>query len=93
MSKTEIIAKVAEKAGVSKKVATDVVNAFISSVTDEIANGGSVQIIGFGTFAAKEKPARTCRNLRTGETFVSPAKKVPVFKPGSQLKETVKNGK
>ena len=92
-NKNQIIANVAEKANVSKKVATDVVNAFLSSVTEELASGESVQMIGFGSFVVKEKAARQYRNLRTGEMIDAPATKVPAFKAGAQLKAAVKGDK
>ena len=91
-NKTEFIANVANKANVSKKVAAEVVNAVIDSVTEELANGGSVQITGFGSFVAKDRPERQCKNPRTGETVTVPATKVPAFKAGNQLKTAVKEG-
>ena len=89
-TKTEIIAATAQKANVSKKVAADIVNAFLDAVTEELAAGGSVQLTGFGTFLAKDRAERQGKNLHTGETITIPAAKVPAFKAGNQLKTAVK---
>ena len=89
MNKTELIAAVAEKAGLSKKDADAAVSAVFDAVTAELAKGEKVQLIGFGTFEVRERAAKTGRNPRTGETMTSPASKVPAFKAGAALKNAV----
>ena len=89
MNKTELVAGVAEKAGLTKKDAEKVVNALFDSVQQELVAGGKVQMIGFGTFEVKERAARKGRNPRTGEDIEIPASKNPVFKAGKALKDAV----
>ena len=89
MNKTELIAAVAEKAGLSKKDADAAVSAVFDAVTAELAKGEKVQLIGFGTFEVRERAAKTGRNPRTGETMTIPASKVPAFKAGKALKDAV----
>ena len=89
MNKTELIAAVAEKAGLSKKDADAAVSAVFDAVTAELAKGEKVQLIGFGTFEVRERAAKTGRNPRTGETITIPASKVPAFKAGAALKNAV----
>lgn len=90
MNKTELVAAVAAKAGISKKDADAAVSAVFASVTDALANGDKVQLIGFGTFEVRSRNAKTARNPRTGETMTVPATKVPAFKAGAALKAAVK---
>jgi len=73
----------------TKKDTEKVVNAFIDVVQDALARGDTVAILGFGTFLARERPAREGRNPRTGEPIQIPATKVPVFRPGRVLRESV----
>ncbi len=89
MNKTELIAAVAEKAGLSKKDADAAVSAVFDAVTAELAKGEKVQLIGFGTFEVRERAAKQGRNPRTGETMTIPASKVPAFKAGAALKNAV----
>lgn len=89
MNKTELIAAVAEKAGLSKKDADAAVSAVFDAVTAELAKGEKVQLIGFGTFEVRERAAKTGRNPRTGEKMTIPASKVPAFKAGAALKNAV----
>lgn len=89
MNKTELVANVAEKAGMPKKNAEKAVNAFFSTVQQALVEGDKVQIIGFGTFEVKERAARTGRNPRTGQDIKIPASKNPVFKAGKALKDAV----
>ena len=90
MNKTELVAAVAEKAGISKKDADAAVAAVVASVTDALAKGEKVQLIGFGTFETRARAAKQARNPRTGETMTVPATRVPAFKAGAALKEAVK---
>lgn len=89
MNKTELIAAVAEKAEISKKDAEKAVKAFTDAVTEELAKGGKVQLVGFGNFEVSERPAREGRNPRTGETMTIAASKTPKFKPGKALKDEI----
>ena len=89
MNKTELIAAVAEKAEISKKDAEKAVKAFTDVVSEELVNGGKIQLVGFGTFEVSERPAREGRNSRTGETMTIAATKTPKFKVGKALKDMV----
>lgn len=89
MSKTELAAVVAEKTGLSKKDAVAAVNETFDAVTQALAGGEKVQLIGFGTFEVSERAAREGRNPHTGETVKIPAAKKPRFKAGKALKEAV----
>ena len=89
MNKTELIAAVAEKAEISKKDAEKAVQAFTDVVSEELVNGGKIQLVGFGTFEVSERPAREGRNPRTGETMTIAATKTPKFKVGKALKDMV----
>ena len=89
MNKTELIAAVAEKAEISKKDAEKAVKAFTDVVSEELVNGGKIQLVGFGTFEVSERPAREGRNPRTGETMTIAATKTPKFKVGKAVKDMV----
>jgi len=89
MTKQELIQELATKIDVSKAAAERFVNAFTETVSDAIAEGDSVQLIGFGTFTVRERNARTARNPKTGEPITIAAKAAPVFKAGKALKEAV----
>ncbi len=89
MNKAELINAVAEKAGLSKKDTETVVNATIDVIADALADGDKVQLVGFGAFEVKSRAERTGRNPKTKEEIKIPASKVPVFKPGKALKDTV----
>ena len=90
MNKTELVSAVAEKAELSKKDADAAVTAVFDVVKEALADGDKVSVVGFGTFAVKERAARTGLNPRTKETIEIPAAKVPSFKAGSALKDAVK---
>ena len=89
MNKTELIAAVAEKAGLTKKDAERVINATFESITASLVAGDKVQVSGFGIFEAKTREARVGRNPRTKETIQIPATKLPVFKASKTLKDVV----
>ncbi len=89
MNKTELVAAVAEKAGLSKKDADKAVAALIETVTETLKAGDKIQLVGFGTFEVRERPERTGRNPQSGATMVIPASKVPAFKAGAALKSAV----
>ena len=90
MNKTELVAAVAAKADLSKKDAEAAVKAVLDAVTEALADGDKVALVGFGTFEVKERAARTGKNPRTGEAIEIPASKVPSFKAGAALKNAVK---
>ncbi len=90
MNKAELVAKVAEKTGFTKKDAEAAVNAFIDSIEDALAVGEKVQLIGFGTFETRHRKARQGRNPRKPEEIIMiEASKAPVFKAGKALKDAV----
>ncbi|MCL6639701.1 MAG: HU family DNA-binding protein [Firmicutes bacterium] len=89
MTKQELVAKVAEKSGLSKKAADLAVSAVIHTVAEELAKGEKVTIPGFGVFEVRERAARKGRNPQTGAEIRIKAKKVPVFKPGKALKNSI----
>lgn len=89
MNKTELVAAIAEKAGLSKKDSEASLKAFIDVVTDELKKGGKVQLVGFGTFEVAKRAAREGINPLTKEPMSIPASKAPKFKAGKALKETV----
>ena len=89
MNKAELVAAVAEQAGLSKKDAEKAVKAVLSTVEVALKKGDKVQLVGFGTFETRKRAARTGRNPRTGATLKIKATKVPAFKPGKALKDAV----
>ena len=89
MNKSELIAKVAEKAGITKKDAEKAVNGLFESVQEALVAGDKVQMIGFGTFEVKERAARTGLNPQTKAKIEIPASKAPSFKAGKALKDAV----
>lgn len=89
MNKTELIAAMAEKAGISKKDAEKALTAFTNVVANVLVGGDKVAITGFGTFEVKKRAARTGRNPKTGETITISASKSPKFKAGKALKDAV----
>jgi DNA-binding protein HU-beta len=89
MNKTELIASVAESAGLTKKDTERVINAAIDAITEALAKGDKVQLSGFGTFETKTREARIGRNPRTKEEIHIPATRVPDFKASKALKDIV----
>lgn len=89
MNKTELVAAVAAKTELSKKNAEKAVAAVLETVAETLAAGEKVQLVGFGTFEARERDARTAKNPRTGETVEVAASRVPAFKAGQALKAKV----
>ncbi len=90
MNKSELIVALAQKAELSKKDAEKALGAFVEVVTETLKAGDKVQLVGFGTFESKERPARTARNPRTGEEIQIPATKTASFKVGKALKDSMK---
>ena len=89
MKKTELIAAVAEKTGLTKKDAERVVNATFETITAAMAQGDKIALAGFGNFEVKTREARVGRNPRTKETIQIPASKLPTFKAAKALKDAV----
>lgn len=89
MNKSELIEKMAQSADMTKADAERALNSLISTITDELAGGGDVSLVGFGTFKVSERAARTGRNPQTGETIQIAAAKVPSFKAGKAIKDAV----
>ena len=89
MNKSELVAALAEKNGFSKKDAEKSLSAFVDAITASLAKNEKVQLIGFGTFDVKKRPARTARNPRTGAEIKIAASKAPAFKAGKALKDKV----
>ena len=90
MTKTELVAAAAKKAGLTQKDTDKALAALIDVVTAALAEGDKVQLTGFGTFEVREKAAREGRNPRTGAAISVPASKAPAFKAGATLKKAVK---
>ena len=89
MNKVELIAQSAEKSGLSKKDAEKALAAVIDTITEAVSNGDKVQLVGFGSFEVKQREARVGRNPKTKEAIEIPATRVPVFKAGRALKDSV----
>ena len=89
MNKAELIAKISEESKLTKKAAETALDAFVTSVEEALKNGEKVQLVGFGTFSAKKRDARTGRNPQTGEEVKIPARVVPGFKAGNKLKDAL----
>ena len=89
MNKQQLIAAIAEKSELTKVDTEKALKAFIDTVTEELKNGGKVQLVGFGTFEVVERAERQGRNPKTGETITIAASKSPKFKAGKALKDIV----
>ncbi len=89
MNKTELIAAIAEKSGISKKDADKALAAFIETVAEQLKAGEKIQLVGFGTFEARERGERMGLNPRTKETIKIAASKVPAFKAGKAFKDAI----
>ena len=87
LMKSDVVDSIVKETGLSKKDANAAVDAFAATICDALSNGDSVGLIGFGTFEAKNRPARTGRNPQTGAPLNIPAKTVPVFKAGKKLRD------
>ena len=89
MNKTELVAAIADQAGLSKKDAEKAVKAFTEVVGEELKKGEKVQLVGFGTFEVSKRAAREGRNPQTGATMKIAASKAPKFKAGKALKDAI----
>ena len=85
MTKEQLVKAVAAEAGVTQREAARAVDGFMEAVREALARGEEVRLVGFGTFLVRERAARKGRNLRTGEEIAIPARRVVVFRPGSDL--------
>ena len=90
MNKSELIAKIADKAELTKKDAEKALNAFVDSVTEALKADDKVGLVGFGSFETRVRKARVGKNPQTGAAINSPESKVPAFKVGKALKDSVK---
>lgn len=89
MNKSQLVDKIAAEADISKAAAGRVLDAFLNTVSDSLKAGDDVALVGFGTFAVKERAERTGRNPQTGKEIIIPAGKVPGFRAGKALKEAL----
>ena len=89
MTKSELTAIAAERAGISKREAEHLVNALIDSISQALEQGDTVQLTGFGTFEVRERRAKVGRDPRTKEPIIIPATQVPAFRPCKDLKDRV----
>jgi len=89
MNKADLVSKVAEKTDFTKKDAEKAVSAVLASIEEALSGGEKVQLVGFGTFEIRERAARKGRNPQTGQEINIAAAKVPVFKAGKALRESV----
>lgn len=89
MNKTELVAAMANKAGLTKKDADAALKAFTEVIEETLKAGDSIQLVGFGTFEVAERAERTGRNPQTGAEMVIPASKAPKFKAGKALKDAL----
>ncbi|MBE0489906.1 MAG: HU family DNA-binding protein [Halomonas sp.] len=89
MNKSELIEAIAASADIPKAAAARALDAMVDTVTDSLKKGDSVSLVGFGTFQVKERAARTGRNPQTGQPIEISAAKVPSFKAGKALKDSV----
>lgn len=89
MNKGELTKRLAGRTGISKAAAKDAVDGVFETIREALANGEEARILGFGTFGTRNRPARTARNPRTGESLSISASTAPVFKAGRTLKDAV----
>lgn len=92
MTKNEIINRVSEHTGMSRKDAIVALEIFLSSIKDALKDGDKISLVGFGTFYVKQKRARNGRNPRTGEKIQIPPKQIATFKPGKAFRLLVNDG-
>jgi len=89
VNKSQLVDKIADGADISKAAAGRALDSFIEAVTEALKGGEQVALVGFGTFSVRERSARTGRNPQTGDTIQIAAAKVPSFKAGKALKDSV----
>ncbi|MBR6951854.1 MAG: HU family DNA-binding protein [Oscillospiraceae bacterium] len=89
MNKTELISRISAESGLNKKQSEAALTAALDAITEALKAGDRVQLVGFGVFDVKQRPARTGRNPRTNENIEIPASRLPQFKAGKALKDAV----
>ena len=92
MTKAELVDEIAEKADLTRKHSEVIVDAVFSSIIEALQEGDKIELRGFGSFRVRHRASRTGRNPKTGEGVQVPAKKVPYFKPGKELRELINRG-
>ena len=92
MTKAELVDEIARKASLTRKHSEVIVDAVFSSIIEALQTGDKIELRGFGSFRVRHRASRTGRNPKTGEGVLGPAKKVPYFKPGKELRELI-NGR
>jgi DNA-binding protein HU-beta len=90
MTKADLIARIAKDTALTKRQSEKVVDALLASVQDALRKGEKMTLVGFGTFSAMPRKARTGRNPRTGQALYLPARKAPKFSAGKKLREAVR---
>lgn len=93
MNKSELVEAIAARCECSRREAEESLNAVIDTISEELKRGGSIQLVGFGTFLTSKRNARTGKNPRTGEAIKIAARTVPKFSPGKALRDVVAGGK
>ena len=91
MNKSDLVAAMSEKSGLSKKDAEAALNAFTDTVAEVLKKGDKITLVGFGTFKVTDRKSREGRNPKTGEVIQIPASKTPSFTAGAELKKSVNN--
>lgn len=89
MNKQELVGSVCARTGLTRKEAEKAVGAILESIREELSRGGRVSLVGFGTFEVAERKERQGRDLRTGAAITIPGGRVPRFRPGRELRDTV----
>ena len=92
MTKAELVDEIAQRADLTRKHSEVIVDAVFSSIIDALQEGDKIELRGFGSFRVRHRASRTGRNPKTGEGVHVPAKKVPYFKPGKELRELINRG-
>ena len=92
MTKAELVDEIAQKADLTRKHSEVIVDAVFSSIVEALQGGEKIELRGFGSFRVRHRASRTGRNPKTGEGVLVPAKKVPYFKPGKELRELINRG-
>jgi integration host factor subunit beta len=92
MTKAELVDEVAREAELTRKHSEVIVDAVFSSIVEALTLGDKIELRGFGSFRIRRRGSRTGRNPKTGQGVVVPAKKVPYFKPGKELRELINRG-
>jgi integration host factor subunit beta len=92
MTKAELVDEIAQKADLTRKHSEVIVDAVFSSIVEALQGGDKIELRGFGSFRVRHRASRTGRNPKTGDSVLVPAKKVPYFKPGKELRELINRG-